>query len=155
MRWSGGGSGGRTPLDAARALRERAVRLAGRIKSRKGYVPNLLGGSPFNGDTTAAGRLSFAWKPIEQFSADVIFTADHGELFERGVVGHYCPLIYDPLAHIPLIISPPGRTERVDVQTATSSVDVLPTIARMAGLETPAWAEGRAGCAHRCRTRSA
>jgi arylsulfatase A-like enzyme len=73
----------------------------------------------------------------------VIFTSDHGELFERGEIGHYCPLIYEPLVHIPLIISPPGRTERVDVQAATSSVDLLPTIASMAGLEAPTWAEGR------------
>jgi arylsulfatase A-like enzyme len=76
-------------------------------------------------------------------SSYVIFTSDHGELFERGVIGHYCPLIYEPLVHVPLIISPPGRTARMDVEAATSSVDLLPTIASMAGLEAPAWAEGR------------
>lgn len=73
----------------------------------------------------------------------VILTSDHGELFERGVIGHYCPLIYDPLVHVPLLISAPGQAARVDIQTATSSVDLLPTIAAVAGLQRPSWAEGQ------------
>ena len=42
-------------------------------------------------------------------SSYVILTSDHGELFERGVVGHNCSLIYDPIVHVPLIISRPGQ----------------------------------------------
>lgn len=65
-----------------------AVRLAGRMKSRKGYIPNLPNASALNGGTTAAGRVSFAWKPVEDFSADVIFNyeADHttGTSFKSG-----------------------------------------------------------------------
>jgi arylsulfatase A-like enzyme len=74
----------------------------------------------------------------------VIITSDHGELFERGAIGHYCPLIYDPLVHVPLIVCRPGQTERLDVQAATSNVDLLPTIAALTGLAAPGWAEGRA-----------
>jgi arylsulfatase len=72
----------------------------------------------------------------------VIITSDHGELFERGAIGHYCPLIYDALVHVPLIVSRPGHSERIDVQTNTSNVDLLPTIASLAGIDTPSWAEG-------------
>jgi arylsulfatase A-like enzyme len=73
----------------------------------------------------------------------VILTSDHGELFERGVIGHYTPLIYDPLIHVPLIVSAPGQTTRADVRTATSSVDVVPTLAALLGVDRPAWAEGK------------
>ena len=44
--------------------------------------------------------------------------------------------------HIPLIISGPGQKNRIDVNTATSSLDLLPTLASLAGAGTPEWAEG-------------
>jgi len=65
-----------------------AVRLAGRFKSRKGYVQNLLGGPNYDSTNTGALRLSFAYKPTQAFSADVIFNyeADHpsGTSFKSG-----------------------------------------------------------------------
>lgn len=73
----------------------------------------------------------------------IIITADHGELFERGVRGHFTKLLYDPLIRVPLIISPPGQAAREDIQASTSSVDVLPTILSALGHVIPAWAEGR------------
>jgi arylsulfatase A-like enzyme len=73
----------------------------------------------------------------------VIITADHGEMFERGKIGHGPKLIYDPVIHIPLIISRPGQTTREDVHAITSSVDILPTIAHLTGNPIPPWAEGR------------
>jgi arylsulfatase A-like enzyme len=73
----------------------------------------------------------------------VVITADHGELNERGEEGHFTPLIYNPLVHIPLIISQPGQKERRDIYTPTNSVDVLPTLASLAGYPIPAWAEGQ------------
>jgi arylsulfatase A-like enzyme len=73
----------------------------------------------------------------------VIITSDHGELFERGEIGHWTPLMYDPLMHIPLLISTPGQKERRDIYDFTSSVDVLPTLAYLTGNPIPVWAEGR------------
>jgi len=72
----------------------------------------------------------------------VVLTSDHGEMFERGDVGHWTRMIYDPLVHIPLIIKSPGQSKRQDVYAPTSSVDILPTLAAMAGNPIPAWAEG-------------
>jgi arylsulfatase A-like enzyme len=73
----------------------------------------------------------------------VIVTADHGEMFERGDLGHVTKLLYDPVIHVPLIISRPGQTAREDVHTITSSVDLLPTIAHLTGNPIPEWAEGK------------
>jgi arylsulfatase A-like enzyme len=73
----------------------------------------------------------------------VMLTSDHGELFERGEIGHNGYLIYDPIIHVPLIISRPGQKERIDIQTPTSNVDILPTIASLIGRPIPDWAEGQ------------
>lgn len=76
-------------------------------------------------------------------SSYIVITSDHGEMFERGEAGHFTSLIYDPLIHIPLIISSPGQMNRRDVYTATSSIDLLPTLTHAAGKPIPNWAEGK------------
>jgi len=82
----------------------------------------------------AAGRLENTW---------LIVTSDHGELFERGNIGHETPMAYDPEVRVPLLIFPPGHTARTDVRTPTSAVDLLPTIMEIAGLPVPEWTDGR------------
>lgn len=72
----------------------------------------------------------------------VIITSDHGEMFERGVIGHKTPLLYEPVVHIPLMILEPGRTERLDIQEPTSAVDLLPTLLHVVGQEPANWSEG-------------
>ena len=73
----------------------------------------------------------------------IIVTADHGELFERGITGHFTKLIYDSLIHIPLIVSSPGQATREDIHAFTSSVDVVPTVANLLDLPIPTWTEGQ------------
>ncbi|HJS17400.1 MAG TPA: sulfatase-like hydrolase/transferase [Anaerolineales bacterium] len=73
----------------------------------------------------------------------IIITSDHGEMFERGELGHWTPLLYDPVVHVPLIISSPGQTARRDVHSLTSSVDLLPTLAHLTSNPIPDWAEGK------------
>jgi arylsulfatase A-like enzyme len=73
----------------------------------------------------------------------IFLTSDHGELFQRGAVGHFTPLIYEPLVHVPLIVSVPGQTSKIDVDAVTSSVDLLSTVAYLTMGEVPAWAEGK------------
>ena len=72
----------------------------------------------------------------------VILTSDHGESFERGYWGHTGPFVYDPGIHIPLLISAPGQTARHDFHSVTNSVDLIPTILNISGLEIPDWCEG-------------
>jgi arylsulfatase A-like enzyme len=76
-------------------------------------------------------------------SSYVVFTSDHGEMFERGALGHAAPLLHEPVIHIPLLISKPGQARREDVHTPTSSVDVLPTLLTVNGEPIPDWCEGQ------------
>lgn len=73
----------------------------------------------------------------------VILTADHGELFERGIRGHLTPVMYEPIVHIPLVIWRPGGAEREDIHTPTNCVDLLATIQHIYGQPTPEWCEGQ------------
>jgi arylsulfatase A-like enzyme len=76
-------------------------------------------------------------------STYVVFTSDHGQLFERGVHGHDTSLLYEPVIHIPLLVSRPGQQRREDVYTPTSCVDVLPTLLHLVGRQIPDWCEGK------------
>lgn len=72
----------------------------------------------------------------------IILTTDHGEMFERGIVGHITPSLNQPIVRIPLVIFKPGQTSRQDVFVNTSAVDVLPTLLSLSGYKIPDWIEG-------------
>jgi arylsulfatase A-like enzyme len=72
----------------------------------------------------------------------VIFTSDHGEMFERGIRGHVTPTLFHPIIRVPLMISSPQQTHRVDVHTPTSCVDLLPTLLSLVGQPIPDLCEG-------------
>lgn len=63
----------------------------------------------------------------------LILTSDHGELFERGFFGHGDFVMYEGGVHIPLVIHAPGQTQRKDVFTLTSNIDILPTLLAISG----------------------
>jgi arylsulfatase A-like enzyme len=70
-------------------------------------------------------------------------TSDHGELFERGEHGHGTPLMYEPVTRIPLLVRTPGQKSRVNVNSNTSNIDLLPTLLALAGQPVPSELEGR------------
>lgn len=72
----------------------------------------------------------------------IVFTSDHGEMFERGIFQHKTPSLYEPVIRVPLLILEPGQHERRDIHTTTSAVDVLPTLLKVTGQEVPEWIEG-------------
>lgn len=72
----------------------------------------------------------------------LMLTSDHGELFERGTIGHVTPHLYQPLVQIPLVIFEPGKKTRTDIYTPTSCTDVLPTLLHISGHAIPEWVEG-------------
>ncbi len=73
----------------------------------------------------------------------VIFTADHGqEFFEHGNFGHGFSL-YEEVLRVPLVISDTAQQGPATVTTATSLVDVAPTILERAGVPPPKSFMGR------------
>jgi len=72
----------------------------------------------------------------------VVVTADHGQLFERGIHGHVTPVLYDPVVRVPLLIYDPNQNARRDIHIPTSAVDLLPTLLSLAGGPVPDWCEG-------------
>jgi arylsulfatase A-like enzyme len=72
----------------------------------------------------------------------VIFTSDHGELFERGIHGHLSQTLFEPIIRVPLIISKPRQDKHEDVYNPTSSVDILPTLMHLYNQPIPEWCEG-------------
>lgn len=64
-------------------------------------------------------------------------------MIERGVHGHVTPLLYEPVIHIPLLISAPGQVSRKDVHTPSVNIDLLPTLLHIAGREIPDWCIGQ------------
>jgi arylsulfatase A-like enzyme len=66
----------------------------------------------------------------------VCFVADHGDIAgEHGMVGK-CGAFYDCLTRIPLVLSWPGQLPTGQVVTElVSLIDVMPTLARLAGIE--------------------
>lgn len=73
----------------------------------------------------------------------LIFTADHGELFERGFAGHGFQFMYEDVLKIPLVIHAPGQRKREDIFINTSNIDLLPTVLSIAGKNPPAELDGR------------
>ncbi|MBE9474805.1 MAG: sulfatase, partial [Chloroflexi bacterium] len=73
----------------------------------------------------------------------LVLTSDHGEMFERGILEHITATLYEPITWVPLIISRPGQTERIDVNSPTSCTDLLPTLLHAAGKPIPEWTDGQ------------
>ena len=74
----------------------------------------------------------------------VIFTADHGD----GAAQHQWnqkTALYESIANIPFIVClPRGRNAgTVSHELANNGEDLMPTICRIAGIETPYWCKGR------------
>ena len=81
-----------------------------------------------------AGMLDNTW---------LIFTSDHGEMFERGIWKHTTQTLYQPIVRIPLLIQAPGQQARQDVHAPTNAVDILPTLLHLGGKAPASWGMGQ------------
>ncbi len=69
----------------------------------------------------------------------VVFTSDHGEMLgERGM--WYKQSFFEQSVRVPLIVAAPGGRDGRRVVAPVSLVDLLPTLAELAGVE-PDWAD--------------
>jgi arylsulfatase A-like enzyme len=71
----------------------------------------------------------------------LIITGDHGESFERGFLNHGEDL-YETSVHVPLIIHFPGQKVGFRSSAPVQSIDIAPTILRVAGAVVPEWIDG-------------
>ncbi|MDD5560810.1 MAG: sulfatase-like hydrolase/transferase [Candidatus Omnitrophica bacterium] len=73
----------------------------------------------------------------------IIITSNHAEAFgEHGIYGHGCP-IFDEFTHIPLIIKMPAIKRGRRIKELVQSIDIMPTVLEMAGIEVPHQAQGK------------
>jgi len=73
----------------------------------------------------------------------IMVSADHGESFEKGFLGHCGPYLYQPLVHIPFVLHLPGQTMSQRIGANVSQVDIAPTLLDFVGLKPLPWMEGR------------
>lgn len=73
----------------------------------------------------------------------VAFTADHGDgLGEHGEQTHSL-FIYDSTVHVPLLLSGPGVPEGRRVDDLVRTIDIAPTLLRLAHLKAPGTLDGK------------
>ncbi len=92
----------------------------------------------------AVGRILSTLKELDLWDNTIIvFTSDHGDflgdhgLLYKGFVGS------DALLHVPLILRVPGQSGPQRIAMPVSNCDVLPTLARLAGVKPPDYCHGR------------
>lgn len=77
----------------------------------------------------------------------VVFTSDHGDyLGQYGLFLKHPNVPYDPLARVPLIVRPAGarpETLGTRARALVSTMDLLPTVLAGAGIDVPAYVQGR------------
>jgi choline-sulfatase len=74
----------------------------------------------------------------------VVLWADHGEFAgDHQMATKYDTTLYDSLLHVPLIMRGPGVPEGQVRNTMVESVDILPTVADLCGVDIPRDIHGR------------
>jgi arylsulfatase A-like enzyme len=72
----------------------------------------------------------------------VVFTADHGDYMGDHRMIRKSVNLYEALVHVPLIIRGPGIAAR-PTEAMVENVDILPTLAELAGVASPKGVQGR------------
>jgi len=103
-------------------------------------------GRPYDAEVAAAdfgvATLLGAIAPDRRAATLVVATGDHGEsLGEHGESEHGL-LLYDATLHVPLIVQGAGLAEGVSVRRQVRHVDLVPTIAELAGVRIPGSVDG-------------
>lgn len=109
----------------------------------------LFADSLYDGEIAYAdSRLGFLLDHLERLGeldrTLVVMTADHGEgLGDHGEITHAI-LAYDSTLHVPLIVRPPGEVPArgTVVEQRVGTVNVLPTILDLLGIEVPETVQG-------------
>jgi uncharacterized sulfatase len=72
----------------------------------------------------------------------IIFTSDHGDMLGAHQLTGKGPVMYEGIAHIPLIVEMPEGYGGQTISTPVSHIDLLPTMLTLAGMDVPPIMEG-------------
>ncbi len=117
-----------------------AANVSHRVKTGTVQHPMYLGCNSFVDDEI--GRVINAAHKYAPDNTYIIFTSDHGDMMGAHQLTGKGPVMYEEIAHIPLIIEPPGGGYGHPNHTVVSHIDLLPTMMELAGIECPAILEG-------------
>jgi arylsulfatase A-like enzyme len=93
-------------------------------------------------DAELGNFLRFLEDSLRMDGTLLVITADHGESFERGYLGHGEEL-YENSTGVPLIIKYPKQMYGQRVDELTQTIDIAPTILGTLGIPIPAWMDGQ------------
>lgn len=92
----------------------------------------------------AVGRIIDKLKSTGQWeNTIVLFTADHGDFLGDHGLCYKDRIGCDPLLHVPCVLHVPGAATSQTVTRPMSGVDVMPTLAALAGVDAPPDIHGR------------
>ncbi len=84
------------------------------------------------------GKFLNRFKELGFFDNSIlVVSADHGESFERGYLGHAGWPVMEAITHVPLIIHRPQEKKAIRVETLAQQLDVAPTILDLLNLPIP------------------
>lgn len=73
----------------------------------------------------------------------IIVTGDHGEAHgEHGILGHGTDF-FDQQIHVPLVVKLPGQSTQKEFAHMVQSIDIMPTILDVTGVEKPYYMQGK------------
>jgi arylsulfatase A-like enzyme len=109
-----------------------------------GYETDWYDGAIRGMDDALAKLMAFLGESGLDRRTVIAFTSDHGEeFFDHGRMFHGQSL-YGELTNVPLILWGPGRIPAgAVVRTPVQTVDVMPTLLDLSGLQVPEEAQGR------------
>ncbi|MBN1669989.1 MAG: sulfatase-like hydrolase/transferase [Kiritimatiellae bacterium] len=83
------------------------------------------------------GRVLDAVSRLHGGDTTVIYMSDHGDQFGSHGLHGKGPMMYEESCGVPLLISVPGGPAGVASEAIVSTIDVMPTMMALAGLEPP------------------
>ncbi|MEO2164067.1 MAG: sulfatase [bacterium] len=125
-------------------LRELVGNVSGRPGPADAHLANLYAGEMSFMDKALGDLLDGLRERGILNETLVVVTADHGETFwEHADLWNHGLAVYQTTVHVPLLFCfPDGRQAGLRVATPVSTIDVVPTLCELLGLELPLRSEG-------------
>jgi arylsulfatase A-like enzyme len=108
------------------------------------HIINTYDAAVYSADVSLARMIAYLKENGIYDSTLIIFTSDHGEeLGEHGKVGYHTHTVFDELLKVPLVIKFAGSVNAgTQIDTQVRTIDILPTILDVTGVEAPGDSDG-------------